>query len=90
MNQKTQSSAATPCDKSRPLKQRTLTDKQRKLLEMSRDGESDFAIALELGVHIGTVRLKRSALRQGIAKGAYSDIGDLAKSRTGDLFEAAA
>lgn len=72
------------------MKQRTLTAKQRKLLELQHAGASDAAIAGTLGVQIGTVRLKRAALRAGIAKGAYSDLGELHAnfdSKTRDLFE---
>lgn len=71
-------------------KQRTLTAQQRKLLEMQQAGANDHAIADALGVHVKTVQLKRAALINGIAKGAYSDIGSLslcADTRTRDLFE---
>lgn len=82
-------SAVTPRDESRPSKQRCLTAQQRKLLELQQAGANDHAIADALGIHIGTVRLKRAALIKGIAKGSYSDIGDLslsADTRTRDLF----
>lgn len=71
-------------------KQRILTNQQRKLLEMQQAGSDDHAIAAAIGVCVGTVRLKRAALRKGIAKGAYSDIGALradgGDNLTRDLF----
>lgn len=68
-------------------KQRPLTDKQRKLLELDAAGATDEVIAAELAIHPGTVRAKRAALRRGIAKGAYSDLPAMPAS--GDLFSGA-
>lgn len=65
-------------------KQRPLTEKQRILLEMQKAGATDHAIAAALHIHVGTVRAKRAALRQGIRKGAY-DISNMPVT-TGDLF----
>ena len=62
------------------MKQRLLTAQQRKLLEMQQTGALDKSIADAMGVNIGTVRLKRAALRRGFAKGLYSDVGLLPAS----------
>lgn len=66
------------------MKQRQLTEKQRKLLEMDVAGATDEEIAVELAIHPGTVRAKRAALQRGIRKGAYSDLPAMPGS--GDLF----
>lgn len=66
------------------MKQRPLTDIQRRLLEMDVAGATDAAIAAELGVHVKTVALKRAAIRKGIAKGAYNNLPSIPAS--GDLF----
>lgn len=58
-------------------KQRQLTDKQRKLLEMQLAGATDHTIAKVLGIHVGTVRLKRAALRRGMSKGIYSNLNSV-------------
>ena len=62
------------------MKQRLLTAQQRKLLEMQQTGASDQSIAEAMGINVGTVRLKRAALRRGFAKGLYSDVGTLPAS----------
>ncbi|MBY0453758.1 MAG: LuxR C-terminal-related transcriptional regulator [Burkholderiaceae bacterium] len=59
------------------MKQRPLTDKQFQLLKMHHAGATDEAIAKELNIHAGTVRLKRAALRRGMSKGIYSNLNDV-------------
>lgn len=66
------------------MKQRPLTPKQHKLLEMQQAGATDHAIASALHIHVGTVRSKRAALRRGIAKGAYLGMETIPVNR--DLF----
>lgn len=56
---------------------RPLSPKQRKLLTLQQDGASDETIARELSIHVGTVRLKRAALRRGMTNGAYSDLDSI-------------
>jgi FixJ family two-component response regulator len=63
------------------MKQRPLTPKQRKLMEMQQAGATDHAIAAALHIHVGTVRQKRAALHRGISKGVYSDIDSLPANR---------
>ena len=68
------------------MKQRQLTEIQRRLIELDVAGARDEAIAHELGIHVGTVRAKRAAIRRGIAKHAYSNLPDM--PATHDLFGA--
>jgi DNA-binding NarL/FixJ family response regulator len=69
------------------VKQRPLTQAQLKLIQMEREGYGDDAIAQSLGVHVGTVRLKRAAIRRGLAKNAYSNYPE--DTRQAGLFDMA-
>ncbi|MBI3146350.1 MAG: hypothetical protein HYZ18_14080 [Pseudogulbenkiania sp.] len=66
------------------MKPRNLTDQQRRLIEMDMAGATDAAIAEALGIHTGTVRAKRAAIRRGMKKGAYTDLPAI--PATMDLF----
>lgn len=57
-------------------KQRNLTDIQLRLIEMERQGFGDEAIGRDLGIHEGTVRAKRAAIKRGLAKEAYANYPD--------------
>lgn len=58
------------------MKQRQLTEIQLTVISMDREGRSDHEIAAKLGIHVGTVRLKRAAIRRGVAKNAYSNYSE--------------
>lgn len=68
------------------MAQRELTEKQRQLLDLDAAGASDEVIACTLGIHTGTVRAKRAAIRRGVRLGAYRGLPPL--TATGDLFTA--
>jgi DNA-binding CsgD family transcriptional regulator len=67
------------------MKQRPLTDIQLTVLTLKQLGNTNYAISQVLGCHPDTVSNKWTAIKRGIAKGAYNNVpGNL--NTTQDLF----
>jgi len=68
------------------MKQRPLTKIQLTVLTMKLAGDSNDQISHVLSIHPATVSNKYSAIRRGIAKGAYNNLPN-ELNINGDLFK---
>lgn len=68
------------------MKQRNLTDIQIIVLMMKLQGNNNYSISQVLGIHPATVSCKWTAIKKGIAKGAYNNLPEHLNA-SHDLFE---